>query len=545
MTPGKTTGALFLLAVIFRILYLFLYPPDGADHEMMHMAVQNLLSGNGLGFYVANPADLSVTSFHAMNEWPPFAAYLLSVVKAMTGSGYAADMIVLGLGMFLLLVVVRALMQVLQLTHNTQSVLWIIIGSNPEPFRNPGITDLYGALFLIWGALLAIRLLQQPASSNRQVLVASLFFFLPAAFRYHYYPLIFIYPVLLLIAARLGKQKLLYRQASLSLSVVFFLLTAQITWLKQLTGTTPFMAEPITGLYPENLLWAYPFLVKSFVNASPIEYQLISVAGTWSLMLFYAVVFFITCFLCIKIMVHLLRNVWLVRFSSMWEEKQRPAWTDLMMGVVSMSVVALLLTGSLLHDFPKQVDGGYGGAHLYESRNFLASSLLLLLLTFSLLQRIPLDFRLLSVKPALVRRMALAALLVMNLSVFGNLWSHGSSRPPTYFNDNLLAERQLVEQKIRELKEKYQVPVVVTASQKYFAYQPVLSDFAIVQDYEEVLTSGIKSSQPVQLLLITRKQLSDKELQFIYQKGAVQVYSGKRCRMYHLVTDREKHIATL
>jgi hypothetical protein len=252
---------------------------------MMHTAVQNLLSGNGLGFHIASTTDLSVTTFRAMNEWPPLPAYLLSVVKAMTGSAYAADMILLGLGMLLLLIVLRALMQVLQLKDQVQSILWIIIGSNPEPFRNLGITDLYGGLFLVWGVLLTIRLLQQPAASNRQVLIASLFFFLPAAFRYQYYPVIFIYPVFLVVASVLGRQKLLQRQAWLSLSVVFFLLATQVALLLQQTGSGSYMVKDATGFYPENLVWTYPFLIKSFVNRSYFENQLIGWAGTWALML--------------------------------------------------------------------------------------------------------------------------------------------------------------------------------------------------------------------------------------------------------------------
>lgn len=545
MTPGKTSGALFLLAVIFRILYLFLYPPNGTDHEMMHTAVQNLLSGNGLGFHMASTTDLSVTTFRAMNEWPPLPAYLLSVVKAMTGSAYAADMILLGLGMLLLLIVLRALMQVLQLKEQVQSILWIIIGSNPEPFRNLGITDLFGGLFLVWGVLLAIRLLQQPAVSNRQVLIASLFFFLPAAFRYQYYPVIFIYPIFLVVASVLGRQKLLQRQAWLSLSVVFFLLATQIALLLQQTGSGSYMVKDATGFYPENLVWTYPFLIKSFVNTSYFENQLIGWAGTWALMLYYLVVLFVTIFLCAKLLKYLLRKVAMVRTSSLWEEQQLPAWTNLLLALVALSVVALLVLLSLRYDSQKQPDGSFGFTYVYEGRYFLGSSLLLLLLAAKLLQPVQIRVNVPVVPFVVMRRLAIAGLLVVNLSLFGKLLVNVSSRPQSFFKDNMLAERKVVEQTIRELKEKHQLPVVVTASQKYFAYQPIQQDFAVVQDYNEVLTSGIKSSQPVQLLLITRKQLSDKELQFIHQKGAVQVYSGKRCRLYHLIADQEKQMAAL
>jgi hypothetical protein len=545
MTPGKTSGALFLLAVIFRILYLFLYPPNGTDHEMMHTAVQSLLSGNGLGFHIASTTDLSVTTFRAMNEWPPLAAYMLSVVKAMTGSGYAADMILLGLGTFLLLVVLRALMQALQLKQEAQSLLWIIIGSNPEPFRNLGVTDLYGGLFLVWGVLLAIRLLQQPAASNRQLLVASFFFFLPAAFRYQYYPIIFIYPVFLIVAAKLGNQKVLYRQAWLSLSVVFFLLTTQVALLMQQSGTGAYIAKDATGFYPENLVWAYPFLIKGFINTSYLENQLIAWAGTWALMLYHAVLLFVTLFICTKLLVYLCRKAWSVRHASVWHMQQVPAWSLLLLTVVAFSVVALLMVLSIRYDAQKQPDGSFGFTYVNESRYFLGSTLLLLLVVARLVQQVRVEISVPRIPVTGVRRLAIASLLVVNLSLFGKLLVNVSSRPQTYFKDNMLVERKLVEEKIRELKEKHQLPVVVTAAQKYFAYQPIQQDFAVVQDYQEVLTSGIKSSQPVQLLLITRKQLSDQELKFVYQKGAVQVYSGKRCRMYHIIADQEKQVAAL
>lgn len=546
MSPRKATGALFVLTVIFRISYLFIYPPHGTDHEMLHTAVQNLLSGNGLGFYVSNPANLSEIHFRYMNEWPPLAAWMLSIAKAMTGSAFAADMLLLGFGTLLLLVVLRALMQVLQLKPHAQSLLWLVVLSNPEPFRNLGITDLYGSLFLLWGVLLCIRTLQAPALRNRQLVVAGLFFFLPAAFRYQYYPLVLLFPLFLLVAARLQQNRLQVRQAWLAASVVFFLLAAQITFLIQQAGAPAYMAPDARGFYPENLVLAYPFLLKAFANVSYFENLMVAHIGGWLLLVYYALVYFVSMFLCTQLLLHIIRRM---RTAAQLKNNEAVVHHTIhlvLMGT-ALGVVLLLSALSLVYDQQRSPASPLGFTYVKEGRYFSAACLLLLLLTARLLQQRSMPpFRL--PQWTLLRlprpyRWALAGLFVLNLSLFGKFLVNAATQPASAFQANWKPERKEVESVINTLQNKYDLPVVVAAAHKYFNFQSLGSNTGALQNYRDLLSSGIRTSNPVQLVLITGKQLSDEELKFVYQKQAVQVYSGKRTRVFHVLAGSESQLA--
>lgn len=546
MSPRKATGALFVLTVIFRITYWFFYPPHGTDHEMLHAAVQNLLSGNGLGFFVSNPANLSDIHFRYMNEWPPLAAWMLSVAKAMTGSGYAADMLLMGLGTFLLLVVLRSLMQALQLKPHAQAIIWLILLSNPEPFRNLGITDLYGSLFLLWAVLLCIRMLQAPALRNRQLVVSGIFFFLPAAFRYQYYPLVLLFPLFLLVAARLQQNRLHVRQAWLTASVVFFLLVAQVAFLMQQAGSPAYIAPDARGFYPENLVLAYPFLLKAFVNVSYFENQLVTHVGGWLLLVYFALVYFMSMFLCTQLLLHIVR-----RMRSAANAKNSEAvvhhTSQLVLLGTSFAIVLLLSGLSLLYDQQRNPAAPYGFTYVKEGRYFTAACLLILLLAAQLLQqrslpqlRLP-EWSL----PRLPRtyRWALAGLLVINLSLFGKFLVNASAHPTSGFQANWKPERNEVEEVIKNLQNKYDLPVVVAAAHKYFNFQPLGSTTGALQNYRDLLSGGIRTNSPVQLVLITGKQMSDEELKFVYDKQAVQVYSGKRTRVFHVLAGSNTQLA--
>ncbi|HMP87332.1 MAG TPA: hypothetical protein PKE63_08650, partial [Lacibacter sp.] len=313
-------------------------------------------------------------------------------------------------------------------------------------------------------------------------------------------------------------------------------------------GSGAFIAKDATGFYPENLLWTYPFLVKSFINTSYLENTLIAWGGTWSLMIYYALLLFVTVFICTKLFQYLVRRLWQLRPAAAkaadaeehWQQRLVPALANFLLMGVSLAVLLLLTVLSLRYDAQKTPEGAFGFTYVHESRYFLGSSLLLLLLVSRLLQEHP--FRLPQLRLLPVRRLAIATLLVVNLSLFGKFLVNVSFGAVPSTGTAQLAERKKVEQTLLRLKEKNNLPIVVAASVKYFAYQPQ-PDVAVLQDYQEVLQSGVRTSQPVQLVLITRKQLSDAELKFIYQKGAVQVYAGNRCRLYHVIAGSNEQMA--
>ena len=206
--------------------------------------------------------------------------------------------------------------------------------------------------------------------------------------------------------------------------------------------------------------------------------------------------------------------------------------------------MALLMLLSLRFDSQKSPEGNFGFTYVHESRYFLCSSLFLLLLATRLLQD-KIYIPRLEIKLLPKRTVALAGMMVVNLLLFGRFVFVMAVEPAENRLPGWTTERKMVTRTIENLQQKNDMHVVVTASIKYHAYQPVDHKYAVIKDYEEVLHSGIKTSHPVQLLLITRQTPTKEEKKFIEQKGAKELYSGKRCRMFYLVTGNSNQIATL
>ncbi|MBX9782762.1 MAG: hypothetical protein K2X48_05625 [Chitinophagaceae bacterium] len=537
MNPGKATGAFFVLAVFFRIAYIFLFPPAGTDHEMIHTAVDNLLSGNGLAFPIANPADLSTTFYEPMNEWPPLVAYLLSVIKAMTGDGRAADLILMSAGMLLLLVVINSMMKVLKLKEQVQVILWLIIAANPEPFRNLGISDLYSGLFLMWGVLFSLRLVQQEFIKPSQIVIASIFFFLPAAFRYQYYPVIFMCPLFLIAAGRFLKNKHLFRNGINAFSIVFFLLVLQVVLLYQQTGIAAKMAD-VAGFYPENLIWTYPFLLKGFINISYLENGLIGY-GHWTIIPYYIITFLFTIFLLYKLFFYLLHKMKEVEVTE-YGVSNIIHLNRFFIFSVALSIVGLLIVLSVRYSPQMNYAGRF--TYVHEGRYFVAATLLLLLLFAQLLQE-EVSYSRISVKQ--LRRVLVGSMMLINFALFGKFIYNIATDNLKGTREGWVAERKIVLNEIEELQKKYNLPVVAVASQKYFLYQPVMHEYGIIKSFTQLRQMGIKTSHPLQLLIITNKHPNKEELNFIKEKGAGEVYSGRACKMYHMIIGNRQTLASL
>ncbi len=539
MSPRKTTGAIFLLAVFFRILYVFLFPPQGTDHEMIHTAVDNLLSGNGLAFAMANPQDLSSTLYQPMNEWPPLVAYLLSFVKAMVGSSHAADMIIMSLGMLFLLLVLNAIMKVLKLNDRVRVFLWILIAANPEPFSNLGITDLYGGLFMLWGTLFCLRFLQQQQVRTSQLIVASFFFFLPAAFRYQYYPVIFAFPVFLIAAAKYTGNKQLLSKSILSFSIVFFLLAAQVAFLYQQTGTGALVAEDKVGFYPENLIWFYPFITKGFLNVSYIENTLIG----WNKMAifpYYIFSFLLTNFILYKLFAFLFKQLRKgIASNSTNTELVAMNLGRMLLLFITSSVFGLLILMALRYS--PQINPYGTFTYVNEGRYFIVASLLMMILLSSVAQ----DYLLPRISFKLpLKQIAAGGFMIFNLALFGKFLYNVTSQSIKDPAVRWVAEKEMVHNEIETLHRKYNLPVVAISSQKYFLYQSA-ADFGMVKNIEQLKQTGIRTSKPVQLLIITWAHPNKEELQFIKQNGATEVFAGKKCKLYHTIVNNTTAVASL
>ncbi len=102
-----------------------------------------------------------------------------------------------------------------------------------------------------------------------------------------------------------------------------------------------------------------------------------------------------------------------------------------------------------------------------------------------------------------------------------------------------------MQHEIENLLQQNKLPVVAVSKNKDLIYYPNIRDYGIVRDFKEFFRKGIQTSQPVQVVMVTRKKLSREEQSIIEQRGATEVTSNKYCRMFHFIADRKQAVAML
>ncbi len=541
MFKGKTAGVLFLFALFSRLLLIFISPPGGTDHIMVHTAVNNLLRGNGLTFALADPNDISKVFYQPMCEWPPLAAYILSVLKAVTGSGKSADLIMMCVGMIFLLLVMRGIMACLKLGDVTRSILWIIVATNAEPFSRIGITDLYAGLFFLWGVLFCLRFLETTEHRTSRLLVAALFFFLPAAFRYQYYPLVFIFPAFLFFAGYTGNRKELMRSAKLSFSVVFFLVALQAALLVQNTGRAAFIADKVVGFYPENLLFHFPVLLKSVLAISYIENKVLVGAGAWFTMLYQLVIFLFTVLLIVFSAFSFFKYFRSQTVAAAhWGSEKQLQLSRFLLFVCCTAVFILLILLSLRYREQIHIYGKF--TYVSEGRYYFAAMLLLPMLLASWITGAGFGFRGLMSRG---QRVAYILLVVYNSSLFAKFLYNAASGSLKQRGREWIAEKETLLDKVERSTASCPFPVVIVETIKYFAYQPSFNRCSVLRDADFFTTGQIKTSQPVQLIFFTGIKPTRAQIAFITQNKAQSIHIGKKCRAYRVLIVPQHSLASL
>ena len=267
----NTSSVLFIFAIAARLLYIIFSPLKDTDYELVHIAADNLISGNGLSYPRTYLNDLSLIYHDPMRYWPPLTALMVAFVKWLTESNQAADLILLFAGMISLFLVLKKLVVGFEVIPLFQIMIWLALATNPEPFRSIGISDLYGCLFLLWGLSFCIDYNSIAKSSKARLVFLSLVFFLPAAFRYQYYPVIFVLPLYLILTGVVLKKTTLLYKGLFSLFLVFCFLCLQLILLSVYTNSALFLYNDTKGFFPANLVMMYPLLLKTIINSSYIE----------------------------------------------------------------------------------------------------------------------------------------------------------------------------------------------------------------------------------------------------------------------------------
>ena len=242
------------------LLWQFKFPIEDLWHQQQ-LAV-NHLHGFPLAYLHAHPSDLAAWSTEAPYRWPPLLGALLALLAPLTGSVHKATLLTDALALLLLLGAVRSLVVHLQLKPLLQWWVWLLLACNPVLTDLLSTSDLLAAAFALAAMALHLQLHQQHQRSSRQIALLVVLTFLPAAFRYQYYPLIFIVPAWLLWQSYQAGAKTAMRFNGGVLLATALLLLAQVLILRSFSGTVAHVPD-VPGFSPQNLARISPFFLFS------------------------------------------------------------------------------------------------------------------------------------------------------------------------------------------------------------------------------------------------------------------------------------------
>ncbi|HMO33066.1 MAG TPA: hypothetical protein PKE63_08655 [Lacibacter sp.] len=509
--PSPFSPLFLALFIAWKTLFFVLYQYPLEDWWHQQSLAINLYNGWGLQYLTASPADLAQWQPLTEFRWPPLLPLLLAGLLGLTGGQMDLSAgILTALAFMVLAAALRSLVRQLQLAPLQQWVLWTWV------LLNPVLTDLLSLSDLLslacWLAGLAAVLRFSVTGAGPHPVLFSILLFLPAAFRYQYYPLVPVLPALLLYLAATNRNAQRMRQAAWLLGGVLFLLLAQVLLLRGLSGSGAWLADTWGGSL-RNLTRIAPFFLQAFFPvylplnllaeqglANPVF--LYQCAGLLSLALFTGFVF------------------WLLRHP----QTGLPAVFRFLS--LAWLLVLLLYLCSLSLLFREQVNGPATFTYVQEPR-YWATALLLLPLLF--LQSFP-ALRRGGLILAMVLLLANLAPAVLRLYKTATLPAH-----PALYSRRVDFKSQVLRQ-ADDLLRREQRPLVLACFDADYAWHNSRRPYAVVS-YAGLLRDGtVKSSRPVWFLLITFGPLRPDEEAFIRRNGLEEVITHPDG--YHLYRNR-------
>lgn len=502
----------FFLLLGWKLLFFSLYQFKIEDLWHQQQLAIHLANGSGLQYLHASVTDLSQWNSDILFKWPPLFPVLLAGLLKLRLSLDAATFCLVFLSFLLLLGSVRIIVSLLQLSVPSQWFIWVVL------LLNPVLTDLFSVTDLLslalWFSGYALLLQQLLAGKKIPLVLFAVLLFLPAAFRYQYYPLVLVLPACVWMMGLNNRNRTLQKNGLILLAVVSLLLLAQILTLRYFAGSGAYLAD-VPGGSVANLTRMAPFFLYAFVPvylpvnllAVPMGVevqQLYAITGMVSLLLF-------VIFLLLLLLHPATGKHQVFRFTSM---------TSIAVLFVYLCMLSLL--------YQQQVNGNSTFTYVQEPRYWGIALLLLPILLASWM-----DARRLSIVP----QVALLALLLNGTPVVYRLYRTVTEPHHPALYSTRTSFKQATTRVINKDVQTDNRPVVLACFDADFGMLNYTQPYALAP-YDSLLRTGaVRSAKPVWFYLITRDTLQPAEQQFIRtnrmqlklrQKGWYRLYRHTR-----------------
>ncbi|TWI82993.1 hypothetical protein IQ13_1099 [Lacibacter cauensis] len=518
MSTSKILTAVIVFAFVTRMLLLLAFPLQDTDYYMINAAAENLANGNGLGFQRSDPLDLSAIRFEGLRLWPPLPTILLSGIFKITGDINFANTLLLILCLSLLFYFLRVLFSALDLSLRVQILCFLIIGLNPEIIKQPGVSDLAAATFCIGSCSYAYSLVESQTKKKLPWLILyGGLLFLPSAFRYQYYPITILIPVLLFLIGHRYKKYTLKQQSLVLFIIEIISISIQEIFLY--TYTYQPLSQSISmdnyGVYIYNLYFVYPFFLKTFLNFGYIENQFYTVfqitRNYYSLIVLALFVFWI-----------------LMLAKELYKTNDiliRKKYIYLLTSILLLPFLTLITLSLFLNS--RSGDPG-GWTYVTEGRYYIVTSLLILAITAWFLKSK-------TTRPGYafskIAKKFFALILIYNLSstikFYVNFFNHNIPDKEKYHKmdrakiDDLLTKNSLGN-----------MQTILTYNDPFYAFFKYKPNIAVTLKIPILVRQNFYTTKNIQLLIVANKPMTNNDSLLILYSNAKHLATLNTTQLY-------------
>ncbi len=270
---------IFFGVFLFRLWYALYFLVYGNDTISQQFAADQFLDGHGITHPLLTSTALDSLVYQPMAKWPLTLTLVQAFLYAMISDWITVAQVLTIVSVILFFWLVYKTVHLLGFSGQFQFITWVLLLTNPLLFHEFGVADWMGLAAYAGGFYCFSAFLKQPERRVIWLLAASFCLYLPAAFRYQYYPLVVFFPAFALYVSWKMKNPAAVKNAwLLSIGSAFFLLL-QMGLFRWYAGGVENLFPQTSGWYWANLLQADPFVLKSVFRADYFIFKFPAYSG--------------------------------------------------------------------------------------------------------------------------------------------------------------------------------------------------------------------------------------------------------------------------
>lgn len=501
--------------LLFRLWYALYFLVYGNDTISQQFAADQLLTGYGITHPVMDAVNPESVIYQPMAKWPLTLTFFQALFYGFFSDWILVSQILTSIAVILFFFITGKTMHLLRFSSNTQLMLWILVLTNPLLFHDFGVSDWLGLTAFAGGFYYLGSFVLNPNRNYSWIFWASFIFYVPAFFKYQYYPLILVFPAAALYWSwQSGNQSIRKKAGVLCFSAVGLLLL-QIGFFHWYSGGIGYPFSSETGWYWSNLLKTDPFLVKSVFRA---DYFIFKVPALSDLIRFIFLFLSAALFLAVVVVLYKKKKA-IIREQAVFLFLQ---WVMLLFAGFCFLFLAFL---SLRN--PPVAFGFMNLNFVGETRYYSPVMYLLMLLFLYLYQQN---------SCRITWRLASGTVLLCNVLLWIKFLFNVPELPaPVSSLQWAVADRAAVRQVLQKEIPDSAIPVVLSwLPTEYIVLNKVTSHTYILKNYEQLLTQELSDRchyvfaaeltylKPAERILLTKKDFSE-----VYNDGFYVVFLRK------------------